>query len=320
MFRVVGRIVAFVAIVLVTLGVLFIGASAIGFLVYSDRPGPGFYGLRLALDLAEARFLLSFLGFLVVPLLFVGSVVLAVELIYVRLRLPSASIRLVGALAAGLFTGLVTASMGWYIALAGEASGLALVVGALAAFVMFPRRLSLGVRPKSWASLARDVVLTIAGIPLALAPFAILTMLLFNVRGPVRFDIPDGYRGWVVVRYEQEGCPPLELRGLDLVVAIDQHGCACSSSDEPWSGTWRDARYVYASDGATRELRAAVQPNSDDTVVDASGEIWGISEGRIQHPGEERSRGYDAFYVGTGPDYRLARGDRSAREDMCRRQ
>jgi hypothetical protein len=319
MFRVVGRIVAFVAIALVSLGVLFIGASAIGFLVYSDRPGPGFYGPRFALDLAEVKFLLSFLGFLVVPFLFVGSVVLAVELIYVRVRLPSASIRLVGALAAGLFTGLVTASMGWYIALAGEAAGLALVVGALAAFVMLPRRLSLSVRPKSWASLARGVVLTIAGIPLALAPFAILTALLFNVRGPVRYDIPDGYRGWVVVRYEQESCQALPLRGVDLVVAIDQHGCGCSSSDEPWSGTWRDARYAYVSDGVTRDLRAAVQPNSNDTIVDASGEIWGISKGRIQYAGEKSSRGYDAFYVGTGPDY-LARGDRSAEEDMCRRR
>ena len=320
MFRVVGRIVAFVAIVLVTLGVLLIGASAIGFLVYSDRPGPGFYGPRFALDLAEARLLLSFLGFLVAPLLFAGSVVLAVELIYVRLRLPSASIRLVGAMAAGLFTGLVTASIGWYIALAGEAAGLALVVGTLAAFVMFPRRLSLSVRPKSWASLARGVGMTIAGIPLALVPFAILTMLLFNVRGPVRYEIPDAYRGWVVVRYEQVGCPPLALRGVDLVVSIDQHGCACSSSDEPWSGTWRDTRYVYASDNATRELRAAVEPNSNDTVVDASGEIWGISQGRIQYADENSSHGYDAFYVGTGPDYRLARGDRSAEEDMCRRR
>src|SRR5438309_968416 len=91
MFRVVGRIVAFVAIVLVTLGVLSIGASAIGFLVYSDRPGPGFYGLRLALDLAEARFLVSFLGFLVVPVLFVGFVVLAVELFSVRLCCPRAA-------------------------------------------------------------------------------------------------------------------------------------------------------------------------------------------------------------------------------------
>jgi len=320
MFRVVGRIVAFVAIVLVTLGVLLIGASAIGFLVYSDRPGPGFYGPRFALDLAEARFLLGFLGFLVAPLLFAGSVVLAVELIYVRLHLPAASIRLVGALAAGLFTGLVTASIGWYIALAGEAAGLALVVGTLAAFVMFPRRLSLSVRPKSWASLARGVGMTIAGIPLAVTPLAILTMILFNVRGPVRYDIPDGYRGWVVVRYEQEGCPPLELRGLDLVVAIDQHGCACSSSDEPWSGTWRDARYVFVSDGVMRELRAAVDPNSSDTIVDASGEIWGISEGRIQYADEKSSRGYDSFYVGTGPEYRLARGDRSAEEDMCRRR
>src|SRR5687767_2109131 len=140
-------------------GALLIGASMIGFLVYSDRPGPGFDGLNLMINPREIGLLVSFLAFLTLPLGVVGAVVLSIELIYERLRLPPASIRLAGALAAGVLTSLVAASIGWYIALAGEAAGLALIVGALAAFILFPRRILPPRPPASWTSLARGTVL-----------------------------------------------------------------------------------------------------------------------------------------------------------------
>jgi hypothetical protein len=240
MLRVLLRLAAFVIVVVVGLGLLFVGASFIGFLVYSDRPGPGFYGPRFELDFQETKFLVSFLGFLVLPLTFVGAAVLTVELIELRLRLPTTSVRIVGALAAGLFTGLVTAGVGWYIALAGEAAGLAMLVGALVAFIAFPRRISLRLGRTGWVSLVRAVAITLLGIPLALVPFVVPTMVLFNVRGPAVYEIPDGYRGWVLVRYEREDCPALPLRGVDLIVAIDERGCGCSSSD---AVAWNMAGY-----------------------------------------------------------------------------
>jgi hypothetical protein len=313
------RLAAFVVIVVAALAFVFIGASFVGFLVYSDRPGPGYYGSAYALDPQEARFLLSFLGFLVVPLMFIGAVVLAVELIEVRLRVPTTSVRIVGALAAGLFTGLVTAGVGWYIALAGEAAGAALLIGALVAFILFPRRVSPKLPRSGWSSFARGAAITILGLPIALVPFVALTVLLFNVRGPVVYEIPDGYRGWVLVRYEREDCPPLQLRGVDLIVSVDDRGCGCTSSEAPWPGTWRDTRYTYGrTEGTTREIRPAVLANSGGKIVDASGEVWDISEGSVQYAGERRSRGYDAFYIGTEDEYRHRSLERWQHEDTCR--
>ena len=313
------RVAAFVAIVIASLALILVAATFVGFLVYSDRPGPGYSGPTLALDLHQAMFLVSFIGSLVVPLTFVGALVLVIELIEVRLRLPTPSVRIVGALAAGLFTGLVTAGVGWYIALAGEAAGAALLLGALVAFALFPRRLSAMPTFSAWSTFARSVGITAIGIPLSLVPFVVVTALLFNVRGPVVYEIPDGYSGWVLVRYEHEECPLLPLRGVDLVVTVDDRGCGCSSSEAPWPGTWRATRYTYARAGeTTRQIRPAVLPNSGGTIVEAAGEVWDISEGNVQYAGEQRSRGYDAFYVGTDDQYRHRSSERWQHEDACR--
>lgn len=319
MLRVARRLGAFVVLVIGGLSLLLLGGSFIGFLLYSDRPGPGYYGPAFSFDLQEGRFLLTFLGFLVVPVTFAGAVVLAVESLEVRLRLPTPSVRIAGALAAGLFTGLVTAGVGWYIALSGEAAGLALLIGALSAFIVFPRRISLGFAGSGWRALLRGVVVTILGIPLALGPFVALTAVMFNVRGPVVYEIPGGYRGWVHVRYERDECPALRLRGVDLIVPVDERGCGCSLSEAPWPGTWRaTTRYAYARSDTTRELRPAVLPNSGGKIVDPQGEIWDISEGNVQYAGESRSRGYDSFYIGSQREFEVRTVERWQHEDACR--
>lgn len=61
---------------------------------------------------------------------------------------------------------------------------------------------------------------------------------------PIRWEIPAGYRGWVVVLYENPACPALRAEGFYAqVVPIDANGCGCTSSSSPTG--WRSHRYEY---------------------------------------------------------------------------
>jgi hypothetical protein len=61
--------------------------------------------------------------------------------------------------------------------------------------------------------------------------------------GPVRWELPDGFRGEVLFTYERRDCPPLSWQGLTLVIPIDAAGCGCTSNS--LLGAARAADYVY---------------------------------------------------------------------------
>ena len=46
------------------------------------------------------------------------------------------------------------------------------------------------------------------------------------------WEIPEDFRGWAVLEWENPACPPLPRRGLKRVVPIDASGHACTS-DRP---------------------------------------------------------------------------------------
>jgi hypothetical protein len=316
------RLGVFVVVVVGGFGLVLLAATAVGFLVYSDRPGPGFYGFRFSMDAREVAFLMDFLALLVLPITVVGSLVLGIEQILLRVRLPEASVRIAGALTAGLLTGLVAASVGWYIALAGEAAGIALLLGTAASFVLFPQRIGGWHGPPTPSFLVRRSVVVAAGTLIALVPMIAALAAFTGLRGPVVYDLPDSYRGWVFVQYEEPKCDELHLRVADLVVPVDKQGCGCTSDNSPWPGTWRTGeRYSsVASSGVTQDLLPAVLANSGGKVVNPNGAIWDIRQGNIQFAGETRSRGYDAFFVGTSDEYRSDLGARSQHDNLCHRK
>ena len=70
---------------------------------------------------------------------------------------------------------------------------------------------------------------------------------------PERWEIPDGYRGWVALTIENPDCPPLPRRGWTWVIVVGQDGRACTSSG-PVRG-FHDITYVYvAADGRRTPL------------------------------------------------------------------
>jgi hypothetical protein len=85
---------------------------------------------------------------------------------------------------------------------------------------------------------------------------------------PIRWEIPAGYRGWVVVMYEDLACQALRRDGIyDQVIRVDANGCGCTSSSE--ARGWRVHHYDYvAADGSRVRIPHF---GSDDDVTASPG-------------------------------------------------
>jgi len=107
--------------------------------------------------------------------------------------------------------------------------------------------------------------------------------LIDGVGGPVRWEIPAGYRGWVVVNYESPSCPTLETDGIYLRIVVPASGHTCTA--DPYPTGWRYHRYEYVQADGSRVML----PSSG---WDQAREIWPIAAGRY--------RSY--FFVGTSAE------------------
>lgn len=54
--------------------------------------------------------------------------------------------------------------------------------------------------------------------------------LLGGIGRPTNFELPEGYRGWVVIEYYNPNCPPLKTSRMHIVVEIPTSGHLCTSS------------------------------------------------------------------------------------------
>ena len=77
-----------------------------------------------------------------------------------------------------------------------------------------------------------------------------------GVARPTVYELPNGYRGWVRISYEDPGCRQLSTRGVYQVVRVDNEGRGCSSGALPTG--YQTAEYV-APDG-TRSSALSVWP------------------------------------------------------------
>lgn len=100
---------------------------------------------------------------------------------------------------------------------------------------------------------ARPVALIVCGIVVVLAIVLVIVGVLSGELGrPVRWEIPAGYRGWIVVQFEEPTCPPLRSGWMYLVIVVTPSGRACTSS--PVLLGWRYHRSDYVNqDGSRRK-------------------------------------------------------------------
>ena len=66
-------------------------------------------------------------------------------------------------------------------------------------------------------------------------------------RTPVRYLLPDGYQGWVILDYEVDGAPTLRKENGFYVVQFDQTGRVSTSSSVETG--WANDEYFYYKDG-----------------------------------------------------------------------
>src|SRR5579864_4078528 len=77
---------------------------------------------------------------------------------------------------------------------------------------------------------------------LIIGAYLILIIIHDGISRPIQVELPQGYRGWVVVKYEDPSCPHLGRRGLFLMISISSSGQGCTSDSA--SKAWQYVRYL----------------------------------------------------------------------------
>lgn len=111
----------------------------------------------------------------------------------------------------------------------------------------------------------------------------------FSTRRPMRFLIPEGYRGWVRVEFEVPGAPKLPIEAGENVLKIPSTGLLKTSSPEQY-GWSKDDYFFYSGAGTI--------PLSDSG---SNRLIWGKLNGEAS--GLAGKRKYEDFFVGTQEQY-----------------
>jgi hypothetical protein len=110
--------------------------------------------------------------------------------------------------------------------------------------------------------------------------------------GPIQWEIPAGYQGWVVGRYEESECAPAGVDGLFRVFTVRPSGEFCTSS--PFPRGWRYSRYEYVFPDGTRNQLAVGVPGK-------GGDVWPLFA--------DANRNVELFFIGSEGEFH-ARRDR----------
>jgi hypothetical protein len=117
--------------------VFLVGSSIVGYLAYSDRPGPG-WG-RGAFSWSEVRFFLGWLPFLMYFLLYLGATLFPFARLLGWLGSPRWLLRIFGGLFSGTAALVGVLAAGWYIAISQYPAYAGAVCGITYGAVLLPR-------------------------------------------------------------------------------------------------------------------------------------------------------------------------------------
>ncbi len=103
----------------------------------------------------------------------------------------------------------------------------------------------------------------------AILSWSLVLIATGEVSRPKRWVFPEGFRGWVVVRYRNTSCPPLRTDGIFYVLPIPASGQACTSNS---LGTgWTYERFEYSQKNG-RQVGIPAGDGHDSTVA-----VWNIA-------------------------------------------
>lgn len=128
------------------LTVFLIFAPLFGYLPYSDRPGPGWFGSFPALGWTEfwsnALGMAGFGLFIAILIALGGAIVVGIIRLTERFHAPILAVRVGGAALSAVVTAYFVMGAGWYISLGLPAWIVAVALGALAGGWFLPQRAS----------------------------------------------------------------------------------------------------------------------------------------------------------------------------------
>ena len=137
--RFAGTALLFSGIVGVGTSVVLLISSCVGYLPYSDRPGPGWWGRVHWPPWAEFVTYIGFAPWFAYFCLFFGLGLFGLCLVLGVTSTPRWLNRLVGGVIAAAAAGLAVMAAGWYLALAAIGPDAAIVLGLLYGVFLFPR-------------------------------------------------------------------------------------------------------------------------------------------------------------------------------------
>ena len=150
---------------------LFVVINSVGYLPYSDRPGPGWQMPHFPSG-EELRFFIGFADLILKATAIYGSIFAVCGLILGFCGLRRWALRVLAAPTAFLASGIIMAAGGWLIAISPFGVYIAAACGAVWGLFVFPRLVpSAAIRVPTAARIALPVAMWIAGTYLLMKPF-----------------------------------------------------------------------------------------------------------------------------------------------------
>ncbi len=137
--RFAGTALLFSGIVGIGTSLVLLLSSCLGYLPYSDMPGPGWWGRLHWPSWTEFATYIGFAPWFAYSCLYFGAGLFALSLVLGAASTPRWLNRLIGGLVAAVAAGLAVLGAGWILALAAIGPDSALILGLLYGVFLFPR-------------------------------------------------------------------------------------------------------------------------------------------------------------------------------------
>ena len=101
---------------------------------------------------------------------------------------------------------------------------------------------------------------------LACVAIVVFLVLALDIGLPRQYEIPAGYKGWIVMQFDNPTCSPLERDGLFWVIRVRKNGGMCTSDHR--DPKFRYQKFEYVDVGGNRTATQSPW-----------GKVWSIPKG-----------------------------------------
>ena len=115
----------------------------------------------------------------------------------------------------------------------------------------------------------------------------------YKPRTPCVYEVPENFRGWVLIRFRRPECPPVPVENGRLVLRISETGVLCTSSS--FETGWAKDQYYFVGKSRTP---------IPSTGWGGGGLVWLESNGECRDGANRPVAAFANFFVGTEAEAR----------------